>query len=322
MTGGCGYIGSHVARAFKQQDPNNRVYIIDIVRRNHTLKDIDGYLCADYADDAALALYVGARPDVIVHCAGTSLVGPSILNPSEYWNNNVVKTARMLDAVKVLQKKPLILFSSSASVYGNSQSGAIPESAVPNPISPYGNTKSTIERMLSDYAVAYGLPSVCFRYFNAAGAEPINYDLGQVDGATHIVARALEASIAGKAFTLHGTDFETFDGTCVRDYVHVWDLAQAHVKAADAALPGNNVFNLGAGFGLSNLQIVKYIQEEYGLEIAYSPRRPGDPDSLIADTQRVRKVLNWVPRHSNLNDIIESAYKWYTAKFSVVDSTA
>ena len=323
ITGGCGYIGSHVARAFKRQDPTNHVYVIDNVRRDHTLRGIDGFLCADYADDAAMAIYIGAQPDVIVHCAGTSLVGPSILNPAEYWDNNVAKTIKMLDVVKNLKKKPLILFSSSASVYGNLQVGAIPETAYTNPISPYGNTKATIERILQDYAVAYGLPSVCFRYFNAAGAEPFDHDLGQEDGATHIVARALEASIAGRTFTLNGTDFNTIDGTCVRDYIHVWDLARAHVQATEVQLPNtNNVFNLGAGFGLSNLQIASYVQEEFGLNIAYGARRPGDPDELVADTRLAQTVLNWKPEYSTREAIIESARKWYSVKFTEVDSAA
>lgn len=314
VTGGCGYIGSHISRMFSSIDPNNHVYVIDTVRRNHTLRNVNAFISTDYADDAALAIYNSAQPDVIVHCAGTSLVGPSILNPSEYWHNNVTKTIAMLDTIKKLKKKPLILFSSSASVYGNANyTGAISESQAINPISPYGNTKATIERILHDYWVAYSIPSVCFRYFNAAGASH-DATLGQEPGATHIVARAIESSLTGKVFTLNGTDFDTKDGTCVRDYVHVQDLVSAHYAAVDYAAkkPGAHVFNLGSGKGISNKQIIDYVQQRYGLpNVIHGDRRPGDPAVLVADPGLANKELGWYPRDSDVETIVDSAYKWH-----------
>ena len=319
VTGGCGYIGSHVARAFKQQGHN--VFIIDRVDQTHTRKDVDGYLIKDFASDVALSMLHTLEPDVIVHCAGTSLVGPSMTNPNEYYDNNIAKTIKLLNVVKDLQKKPYIMFSSSASVYGQPDTWPIKEDSAIQPISPYGNTKAMTEVILCDYAAAYGIASICFRYFNAAGAEPVNFDLGQEPGATHIVARVLEASINSTDFTLNGSDFDTHDGSCIRDYVHVWDLAQAHVKGLDFLHnqvrdlndPASYVFNLGTNSGISNWEIVRYVSDHYGLEtLMVMERRQGDPDVLIADARLANDVLNWLPQHSNIETIIDSAYKWYT----------
>lgn len=324
VTGGCGYIGSHVARAFKRA--GDQVYIIDRVQRNHTLKDIDGWFIDDFASDASLATIVDMAPDIIVHCAGTSLVGPSMTDPAEYYDNNIVKTIRMLDVLKTLPKKPAIMFSSSASVYGDPESVPVRENARLQPISPYGSTKLTDEMILRDYGRAYGIDSVVFRYFNAAGAEPFNYDLGQEPDATHIVARALEASIRGRTFNVYGEDYPTPDGTCIRDYVHVWDIAQAHVQAAEYLkiagdflgdrtdrTAGQWIFNLGTNNGTSNQEIVDYVSKKYGfVGVNYSQRRPGDPAELVADSTDAMSDLRWTPEFSDIETIIDSAYKWYT----------
>ena len=322
VTGGCGYIGSHVARAFKQN--GDQVLTIDRVLRLHTLKDIDGYHIGDFADDASLAAIYDYNPDVIVHCAGTSLVGPSMDNPGEYYDNNISKTIKMLNFVKGFSKKPLIMFSSSASVYGEPDSLPIKEHAKKQPISPYGNTKAMTETILQDYWGAYALPSMCFRYFNAAGAMPDTADLGQEPNATHIVARVLEAAIAGRAFTINGEDFDTEDGTCIRDYVHVWDIAQAHVLGVEYVLPlwlngtpnvGASVFNLGTNKGVSNKEIVDYVNVKYGLPfVNYGPRRWGDPAELVADATEAQEKLNWVPKYSSINTIIDTAYNWYVGQ--------
>ena len=319
VTGGCGYIGSHVARAFKQNGDN--VLVIDRVLRLHTLKDIDGYHIGDFADDSSLAAIYDYNPDVIVHCAGTSLVGPSMTDPGEYYDNNISKTIKMLNWVKGFTKKPLIMFSSSASVYGQPDQLPITEYARKNPISPYGNTKAMTEEILKDYWGAYALPSMCFRYFNAAGAMPGTADLGQEPEATHIVARVLEASIANRAFTINGGDFDTPDGTCIRDYVHVWDIAQAHVrgveylyKFGDIPNVGASVFNLGTNKGVSNKEIVDYVVGKYGLPfVNYGPTRLGDPAELVADAANAREKLGWEPKYSDINTIIDTAYAWYLA---------
>lgn len=317
VTGGCGYIGSHVARAFKLEDPDNRVHIIDRVQRNHTLKGIDGHLVADFASDEALSAIINLQPDVIVHCAGTSLVGPSMTDPAEYYINNISKTIAMLHVLKDMDKKPAILFSSSASVYGEPDHWPITEDNDIKPISPYGNTKAMTELILKDYCRAYGINSICFRYFNAAGAEPVNFDLGQELGATHIVARVIEASLGKRLFMINGDDFDTVDGTCVRDYIHVWDLAVAHLKGAEFLSKqdhnGAYVFNLGTCSGVSNKQIVDYVGGRYGLStVKYGPRRPGDPDCLVADASLARDLLGWTPAFSDIETIIDTAYKWYS----------
>jgi UDP-glucose 4-epimerase len=322
VTGGCGYIGSHVARAFKMN--GDEVYIIDRVKREHTLKDIDGYFIGDFISDASLATIYDVAPDIIVHCAGTSLVGPSMTNPAEYYENNVVKTVGLMNLVKNLDKKPIIMFSSSASVYGEPDCLPIKEYDEVKPLSPYGSTKATCELILQDYSRAYGIDTVCFRYFNAAGAMPGTYDLGQEPEATHIVARVLEAAIAGRGVTINGSDFETEDGTCIRDYVHVWDIALAHVRAAgyvirkrQGRISGNiaETFNLGTNVGVSNKQIVDYVFDKYGISfVNYGPPRAGDPAELVADSSRAREELGWTPQHSNIKTIIDSAYKWYVRK--------
>jgi UDP-glucose-4-epimerase GalE len=320
VTGGCGYIGSHVARAFKQNGDN--VVVIDRVQRDHTLVGLDGYLITDFSSDQALSYITMHEPDVIVHCAGTSLVGPSMDDPGEYYDNNISKTIRLLNFVKDFKKKPLIMFSSSASVYGEPDCLPIKEYDDIHPISPYGNTKAMTETILKDYWGAYALPSMCFRYFNAAGAMPETHDLGQEPNATHIVARVLEASIADRAFTINGGDFDTPDGTCIRDYVHVWDIAQAHVKGVDYVLPnwlggvpnvGASVFNLGTNTGVSNKQIVDYVVEHYGIPfVNFGSRRLGDPAELVADATEAREKLGWTPKYSGIDTIIDTAHKWYT----------
>lgn len=310
VTGGCGYIGSHVAKAFVQAGAT--VMIIDRVHRPHTLAGIDQFYELDFVD--SLGVIREYQPHVIVHCAGTSLVGPSVLDPAEYYDNNIAKTIKLLNFVRDFKQKPLIMFSSSASVYGEPESVPIAESAKTNPISPYGNTKLMTESILQDYYTAYGITSICFRYFNAAGAA-LTHDLGQEPGATHIVARALEASINQTTFTINGNDFNTPDGTCIRDYVHVWDIAQAHIKGSDWMMnnPGASVFNLGTNAGVSNQQIADYVRTHYGLiDVQYGDKRPGDPATLISDATVARTKLNWEPVHSDISTIIDTAHKWYT----------
>jgi UDP-glucose 4-epimerase len=172
-----------------------------------------------------------------------------------------------------------------------------------------------IETMLRDYSNAYDINSICFRYFNAAGAWPVEHDLGEEPGGTHIIARALEASIKGRAFNVFGDDYNTPDGTCVRDYIHVLDLAQAHIKVINYLEynPGFYVFNLGTAQGISNKQIADYVGEKYGFKfLNYGIKRPGDPAILIADSSKAKRDLDWEPEHSDIGTIIDSAYQWYT----------
>ena len=314
VTGGCGYIGSHISRYLKQQDKNYTVYVIDKERRDHTLKDIDGFLHTDYVSRQSLLWLDELQPDVVVHCAGDISVRESVEDPAKYYDNNVAKTITFLNHVKNYKKKPLVLFSSSASVYGNPDHVPLVETDRIKPISPYGHTKDIIEQVLQNYNQAYGLPGVCFRYFNAAGAEPNTFDLGQAPGAGHIIARLLESKIRDEFFTLNGVDFATPDRTCIRDYIHVWDLADAHYRAIQWNVNQQfGVFNLGTNSGISNQEIVDYITLKYGpLKLQVGPRRPGDPDRLIADASLAQNVLKWRPNYSTINQIVDSAYKWYT----------
>lgn len=315
VTGGCGYIGSHVARAFTQHGAE--VFVIDRERREHTLKHIKHFRHDDFASTGSLGLIRDYEPDYIVHCAGTSLVGPSVTDPGEYYDNNISKTIQMLNSLRDLPVKPTIMFSSSASVYGEPETVPIPETARLDPISPYGNTKYLTEVILGDYARAYGIASICFRYFNAAGAEPDAFDLGQEPNATHIVARVLEASMLNQQFTLNGDDYPTPDGSCIRDYVHVQDIAQAHICGAEYLEtarpdPSCHIFNLGTNTGISNWEIVNFVKEKYGLpKFAVSERRAGDPAQLIADATRARETLQWVPEYSFLDTIVTTAHHWY-----------
>jgi UDP-glucose 4-epimerase len=314
ITGGCGYIGSHIARYLKQNNENCQIYIIDRERRDHTLKNVDGFLHTDYVSKQSLLWLDEIQPDVIVHCAGDISVGESVLDPAKYYENNVAKTITFLNHVKDYKKKPLILFSSSASVYGNPDHVPLVETDRVRPISPYGHTKDIIEVVLQNYNQAYGLPSVCFRYFNAAGAEPNNYDLGQEPGAGHIIARLLESKINDKDFTLNGLDYNTPDRTCIRDYIHVWDLADAHNRAIHWNTNSRAaIFNLGTNKGISNQEIIDYVNLHYGpIRVLLGDRRPGDPDQLIADAAFAKRVLGWQAKYSSLNQIIDSAYRWYT----------
>jgi UDP-glucose 4-epimerase len=265
----------------------------------------------DFASDLGLDAIKLFCPDAIIHCAGTSLVGPSMINPEDYYNNNFIRTKRLCDALLKFEQRPRLIFSSSAATYGSPIMTPCQEVDPTEPISPYGESKLMIEWLLKSYCRAYGLDFVSFRYFNACGADSQGRH-GQAPGATHIIARVLEAIRDNTgAFVLNGTDFETEDGTCVRDYIHVEDLAEAHVLAMDASIPAD-VYNLGTNQGYSNLQIIhgaiKITHKD--LEYHVGPRREGDPAMLTADAGKFMSVSKWKP-HFGLEDMIGHAWTWY-----------
>lgn len=312
VTGGCGYIGSVISQTYKLQ--GHTVFVIDKENRPHTLIGLDKVLISDFSSVDSLSAIKKYEPDIIVHCAGTSLVGPSMLNPAEYYNNNIKKTITLLNEIITFPKRPVFLFSSSASVYGEPEVLPISEESLIKPISPYGNTKAMTEAILQDYYLAYGLRSMCFRYFNAAGAVTNPYPLGQEPNATHIVARVLEACLKKEKFALYGNHYDTPDGTCIRDYVHVLDIATAHIMGAEyiESNPGAYVLNLGSSYGISNKQIVDHAIDNFGLMgFDVVSNRTGDPARLIADSSKATKLLNWEPKHSSLNNIMITAYNWY-----------
>jgi len=265
----------------------------------------------DFSGELGLDAIKRFCPDAIIHCAGTSLVGPSVLNPEEYYNNNFIKTKILLDyLIKNHDKHVRFIFSSSAATYGNPVMNPIQEIDPTEPISPYGQSKLMIDWMLQSYQQAYGLDFVSFRYFNACGADS-QVRHGQAAGATHIIARVLESVKNKQDFTLYGTDYPTEDGTCVRDYIHVEDLAEAHILAIDKQIP-HDIYNLGTNAGNSNLAVIQLAAQVTKANIAmlHGPKREGDPAILTADAGKFMAVSTWKPKF-NLEDMIGHAWVWY-----------
>jgi UDP-glucose-4-epimerase GalE len=309
VTGAAGYIGGQVALALK--DAGYEVLGID--RRpcaRHLKETFDQFVQADIDSDQAKTKLIQFVPAAIVHCAGTSLVGPSMKHPSDYYHNNVVKTIHMLDIVMSALPKTRIIFSSSAAVYGEPIMTPCDEVDPCEPVSPYGESKRMVEQILESYHRAYGLDYVAFRYFNACGADPEGRH-GQEPGATHIIARVLESTRDNKEFVLNGIDYPTPDGTCVRDYVHVADIARAHVMALDPKVTAG-VYNLGSNNGTSNRQIIDAAQQVTGsaVVVQLGQPRPGDPPVLTASAAKFGIVAgNW--QHHDLDDMIGHAWAWY-----------
>ena len=307
VTGSAGFIGGQTVLHLSDAGCD----VIGIDWESHS-EVIASALSVVVQDDfsSEVALEHITKADAVVHCAGTSLVGPSIMHPSVYYDNNFVKTKAMLDAICQSGSKTKVIFSSSASVYGEPTSKILREENSLNPMSPYGESKLMIEFMLRSYRQAYGLNYVALRYFNAAGADNKGRH-GQAGGATHLIARILESIIKKEIFTLNGKSYSTPDGTCVRDYVHVDDIANAHKLCLSPDL-NEGSFNLGAASGHSNLEIVKAAEKITGekVQLEYGPPRPGDPASLTADSYSFMVATGW--RNSwTLEEIIEHAWNWY-----------
>jgi UDP-glucose 4-epimerase len=309
VTGASGYIGGHVA--LKLKDAGHTVIGID--RREcpkHLIDVYSNFICDDFAGHTSLGIIIQSRPDAIVHCAGTSLVGPSVKNPAEYYDNNVVKTIKLLDLVRNAIPRCRVIFSSSASVYGTPIMNPCHEVDPREPISPYGESKLMIEMIMESYHQAYGLDYVAFRYFNACGADSKGRH-GQEPGATHIIARVLESMRDLQPFTLNGTDYPTDDGTCVRDYVHVEDIAHAHVLALDNTINAG-VYNLGTANGTSNAKIIDTAKTVTGqpIEVIVGPQRAGDPAVLTASPDKFNRASSgW--KQFSLDDMIAHAWAWY-----------
>ena len=309
VTGSAGYIGGQTMLTLK--DAGHEVYGID--RRDppaHLRGVPNGFLYQDFASDVALAWIISKQPNAIIHCAGTSLVGPSVKNPSEYYNNNVAKTLKLLDIVKQSMPRCKLVFSSSAATYGEPVMNPIHEVDPKEPISPYGESKLMIDMMLESYHRAYDIDYVSFRYFNACGADS-KARHGQEPSATHIIAKVLEAMRDDGEFTLNGVDFPTTDGTCVRDYVHVEDIARAHSLAIYYDVPAG-IYNLGMNTGTSNREIIAAAERITGrkLKVVLGEARPGDPPMLTASAAKFGLVAGaW--QHYKLDDMIQHAWNWY-----------
>ena len=310
VTGASGYIGGQTVLTLKDQD--YRVIGVDLVPPSENLVHaLDAFYLGDFASDHALSLIDEYKPLAIIHCAGTSLVGPSILNPREYYDNNFVKTKTMLDYMidrKLLDTR--VIFSSSAAVYGEPDLVPIVESDPKMPISPYGESKLMIEQMLQSYHLAYGLNYVALRYFNACGADPQGRH-GQAPGATHIIARVLESTRDSQTFYLNGNTYSTPDGTCIRDYVHVADIAEAHSLAINRAVL-TGCYNLGTKSGASNKEIIALAEKVTGknVNVIVTHKREGDPAELTADPEFFKEASGWQLQYT-LEDVVRHAWKWY-----------
>jgi UDP-glucose 4-epimerase len=310
VTGAAGYIGGETL--LKLVDAGYDVLAIDRVMPPGQLIPVPcQWHTGDFSAELGLDAIKRFCPDAIIHCAGTSLVGPSILNPAEYYDNNFVKTKILLDyLVKNHDKQVRFIFSSSAATYGSPIITPVHEVDPTEPISPYGQSKLMIDWMLESYKQAYGLDFVSFRYFNACGADS-QARHGQNPKATHIIARVLESIKDKQDFTLYGTDYPTEDGTCIRDYIHVEDLAEAHIQAIDRNVP-SDIYNLGTNTGNSNLEVVRMSAKITGNDVAvlHGPKREGDPTVLTASADKFKSVSSWKPKF-NLSDMIGHAWAWY-----------
>jgi UDP-glucose 4-epimerase len=316
VTGGAGYIGSHAARMFLER--GHDVWAFDDLSRGHTQAAPAGRLIVGNLSDAAAvdAALAGKDIDAVVHFAALTYVGESAQEPRRYYENNVAGTLSLLGGV-VRHGVRRVVFSSTAATYGIPTQVPIREDDPTAPINPYGRTKLAIEWALGDYAAAYGFGFAALRYFNAAGASPSGTIGEDHDPETHLIPLVLQAAMGRRpAIEVFGTDYPTPDGTCIRDYVHVDDLADAHLLALEAIEPGRGrAYNLGTGRGYSVAEVIQACERVTGkkVPVKYGPRRPGDPPALVASPERAMGELGWRPRYRELDAVVETAYRWHSA---------
>ncbi|MFH2011076.1 MAG: UDP-glucose 4-epimerase GalE [bacterium] len=317
VTGGAGYIGSQTVLHF--QDLGWRVVVVDDLSTGHAefAERADAFHRADIRDrEAVTELLRSERFDGVVHCAAKSLVPESVRDPLTYYHTNVLGAANLVSAcLEAPAPAPAVVFSSSAAVYGEGPIQPLTEELAPDPVNPYGFTKLAVERLLRHSDAAYGLRSVSLRYFNAAGADPQLRVGERHEPETHVIPNLIRAALDPGCgpFRIFGTDYDTPDGTCVRDYVHVCDVAEAHRLALERLWSGgpSDVLNLGTGVGVSVRELLDGFARVLGREVdaEEAPRRAGDPPVLTADASRAEAVLHWTPRR-DLTAILESALAW------------
>ena len=314
VTGGAGYIGSHTVRHLLAA--GHDVTVLDNLRLGHRRAvPADRLVVGDLRDaDLVDDLLAGRRVEAVVHFAAFTAVGESVADPAKYYANNLAGSLGLLDRCRRNGVGRLV-FSSTAAVYGDPEAVPIPEDAPLRPVNPYGRTKLAFEGALADYAAAYPFGYCALRYFNAAGAAA-DATIGEDHTPeTHLIPLVIRAA-TGKLprVTVFGTDYPTADGTCVRDYVHVDDLAAAHVLALGAIRPGEGrAYNVGIGRGYSVREVIRTVEEVTGLKVpvAEGPRRAGDPPALVADAARLRADLGWRPRYDTLKAVVETAWRWH-----------
>jgi UDP-glucose 4-epimerase len=318
VTGGAGYIGSHAVLALQQA--GYEVVVLDNLVYGH--RDI----AEDVLKVELVVGEVGDRPlldqlfsthsiAAVMHFAAYAYVGESVTEPAKYYRNNFVGTLTLLEAMLAASIKTFV-FSSTCATYGVPTIVPIPEDHAQNPINPYGATKLMVERVLKDFDQAYHLKSVCFRYFNAAGADPEGRLGEDHNPETHLIPLVLLAALGKRdSISIFGTDYPTPDGTCIRDYIHVTDLAKAHVLGLEYLLNQGDttVFNLGNGNGFSVKQVIDAAREVTGqpIKAVECPRRPGDPPALVGSSDRARQIVGWNPQYADLHQILTHAWNWH-----------
>ncbi|MEJ0015265.1 MAG: UDP-glucose 4-epimerase GalE [Acetobacteraceae bacterium] len=316
VTGGAGYVGSHLVAALVQR--GDAVVVLDNLRTGHRAAVPQGValVTVDLADTAAVDGVLADRPwDGVFHFASLSLVGESMRDPLRYLIDNGANGMRLIAAC-VHHGVSRFVLSSTAAVYGTPQAVPIPEDAPIVPESAYGESKSMLERALHWAEQVHGLHTASLRYFNAAGADPDGRLGEDHDPETHLIPLVIDAALGRRGeLEIYGDDYPTPDGTCLRDYVHVTDLAQAHLLAVDRLDAGSLTLNLGSGSGHSVLDVIGAVERVSGRKVPYriSPRRPGDPAVLVASSERARRELGWQPRFTGLDDIVRTAFRWREA---------
>jgi UDP-glucose 4-epimerase len=314
VIGGAGYIGSHMVKYLRRR--NEPVLVMDNLENGHRPAILDAdFVAGDLRrPDDLDRVFREHSVDCVVHFAAYASVGDSVINPSKYYDNNVNGCLHLLEAMRAHGIRQLV-FSSSAAVYGEPQVIPIPEDHPKNPTNPYGETKWVMERMLQWYGQAYGIRSVSLRYFNAAGADPEGEIGEDHHPEEHLIPVVLLTALGQRdQIKVFGTDWDTPDGTCIRDYIHVWDLAEAHWLAIQALRHGGNTtaYNLGNGQGFSVNQVIRAVEQitRLPVRVESAPRRAGDPARLVAGNARIRADLGWTPQYPALESIIQHAWNW------------
>lgn len=315
VVGGAGYIGSHMVKHLVAE--KHEVMVLDNFSTGYRRLVTGGRLVEGCLGDRALLdkIFSENTIDAVMHFAAFSLVGESVQWPLKYYQNNVAETVSLID-VMVRHNVLRFIFSSTAAVYGEPEEIPIVEDHPCRPTNPYGTSKLTVEQILSDCDAAHGLKSICLRYFNAAGADASGRIGEMHDPESHLIPLVLKSAISGSPIKVFGTDYPTPDGTCLRDYVHVTDLAQAHLLALHALMDGasSTAYNLGNSVGYSVRQVIDLAGQVTGRDISVieDARRPGDPAVLVANAEKIKKALGWRPKYEDLETIIETAWKWHS----------
>lgn len=317
VTGGAGYIGSFMVKRLLEE--KYEVVVLDSLERGHkeAVDSRASLKVGNILDENFLHQTISAdKFDAIIHFAGYISMEESMRLPEIYFQNNTFATLKLLEKAKEFSINKFI-FSSTAGVYGNPIKVPIPESHPKNPENPYGESKLMVENILKWFQKIYNISFAALRYFNASGAA-LDGSMGENHNPeTHIIPKAIQAALSGRPFSLYGNDYKTKDGTCVRDYIHVIDLVEAHMLALHElnSTPGAYCYNVGTGNGFSNKEIIDMVKQVSGKEftVQISPRRAGDADELVADAAKITKELNFAPVHSDLKTIISTAWQWHSS---------